>query len=127
MSYLLGLGHDVALESLLALVPQPSTVGYQYASRSYAASGAIIDELPHVEFRYVSLGHTVARYRTLLTQFGLLTAKTALVTVYIQDENYDWVLRNGTAVKPQIGSDGEREHFFLRGFVFIVKDLRVTA
>jgi hypothetical protein len=55
----------------------------------------------------------------------LLTATTSDVSVYIQNENYSWVVRNGVAVKPEIGTDGERSRYHLRGFVILVKDLRV--
>lgn len=132
MPYLIALGHDQALEDLNALIPQPATVGYQYGRRSYAASGAVIDELPHVEFEYSAvIGDSTADYATqyqaLLAQCGLTTAKTALVTVYIQDENYDWVLKNGTIVKPQIGVDGQRDFVFLRNFTILVHSLRAVA
>lgn len=123
MPYLLGLGHDVDLEDLLPLDPQPATVGYLFGRRSYAASGAVIDELPHVEYLYSAL-EDAEMYQSLLSQTGLLVATTALVTVYVQDENYEWSLFNGRIVKPLIGTDGQRSNFWLNGFTFLVHSLR---
>lgn len=116
MAYLIATGHDVALGSLAALVPQPSTVGYRHGRRSHAASGIVVDELPFVEFDYSAIfsesgADDATAYQALLTQCGLLTATTAEVTVYVQDENYDWIQRNGTIVKPQIGVDGQRSDY----------------
>lgn len=125
-TYRVALTHDQALEDLDDIAPQPATVGYQHTRRTYAASGAVIDELPFVEFNWTTIG-TATQYQALLTQFGLSSATTAEVTVYVQNENYAWVLRNGTAVKPQIGSDGQRANSFLRGFTILVKNLRATA
>lgn len=126
MPYKVALTHDQALEDLDNIVPQPATIGYQFARRSYAASGAVIDENPFVEFNWTTIG-TAAQYAALLTQFGLSSALTSEVTVYVQNENYAWVLRNGVAVKPFIGSDGQRNRSFLRGFTILVKALEVTA
>lgn len=122
MPYLVAAGHDEPLEDLDPIIGQCSTEGLQYERRQYAASGAVIDELPFVEFNFSTL--IVSRYQALLTQFGLLTAKTAPVSVYVQDENYDWILRNGTAVKPLIGTDGKRTNYFLRDFTILVHSLQ---
>jgi hypothetical protein len=121
--YLLAQGHDVALEDLDPIVPQPATAGMQYGRRQEAASGDVIYEAPFVEFEFSTL--SVAAYQSLLTQFDLAApATTADVSVYIQDEDYNWIIRNGVAVKPQIGTDGERSRFHLRNFTILVKNLR---
>ena len=125
MAYLIATGHDVVLGSLAALAPQPATAGMQHGRRTHALSGDVIDELPFVEFRYNTL--SVAQYQSLLTQFGLTSATTAEVTVYIQDEDYNWVQRNGIAVKPQIGNDGQRRGWLLKDFVVVVHSLRALA
>lgn len=123
MAYLLAQGHDEPLEDLDPIAPQPATVGMQHARRSFAASGVIYDELPYVEFEFSTL--SVAAYQSLLTQFNLLTTNTADVSVYIQDNRYNWAVFNGVAVLPEIGTDGERSRYHLRGFTILVKDLRV--
>lgn len=126
MTYRIGLGHDLALESLTPLDPQPATPGMLFGRRSYALSSDVIDELPYVPFRYSAFG-TIEEYQSVLSQFGLLTALTSLVTVYVQDRTYDWVLRNGVAVAPLIGQDGQRNNFFLRDFEIVVHGLRAQA
>lgn len=124
--YLVATGWDEALEDLDPIEPQPRTIGLQYARRQYAASGVVIDELAYVELEW-SMLETAAEYQTLLAQFGLDTATTSEVSIYLQNENYEWILRNGIAVKPQIGSDGARNQFFLRDFTILVKALRAQA
>lgn len=122
--YLLALGHNIT--PTVALDPQPRTLGMQYGRRSYALSGAIIDENPFVELEYSAL-EDGDMYVSLLTQCGLLVAKFALVSVQVQDENYDWVYRNGVIVKPQLGVDGQRENYQFTDFSFLVHSLRVQA
>lgn len=126
MPYLLTTGHDETLDAADALVPQPRTIGLQYTRRLYPLSGNLIDEAPFVEFLY-SMIESITQYQAILTQYGLLTAKTALVSVQIQDENYDDAVFNGVAVKPQIGVDGQREDYFLRNFTLLVHSLRAQA
>jgi hypothetical protein len=124
LAYLLGQGHDVALEDLDPIVPQPATRGMQYGRRQEAASGDVIYEAPYIEFEFSTL--SVAAYQSLLTQFGLTApATTADVSVYIQDEDYNWIIRNGVAVKPQISVDGQRDRYHLRNFTILVKNIRV--
>jgi hypothetical protein len=125
MIYGIATGHDVAIESLTAFDPQPATVGLLYARRQYAASGEIIDELPYWEYRWDVL--EIDEYQAILTLSGLVTAKTALVSANGPDDNYDEAIRNGRAVKPQIGSDGQRDGTFLRNFAMIIKSLQAQA
>lgn len=126
MPYLVATGFDEPLEDLDPIVPQPRTEGMQYTRRQYAASGIVVDELPFVELLW-SMLDPAAEYQALLAQFGLTTANTAEVSVYVQDEYYNWILRNGIAVKPFIGSDGSRTNYFLRDFTILVKSLRAQA
>lgn len=126
MPYKIGVGLDVPLVDLDDIIPQPATVGLQYARRTFAASGVVVDELPFVEFEFSTLD-SPTQYVALLTQFGLASATTADVTVYVQNENYVWTRYNGKAVKPLVGSDGARNNFFLRGFTILVKNLRTPS
>lgn len=118
--FLIATGHNVT--PTVPFDPQPQVLGMVPTRRLLALSGAVIDESPYVPFTWPLLD-TEDDYRAILTQCGLLTATTALVSVYIQDQNYDWVYRNGTAVKPEIGTDGRRD-FFLQNFTVSVIDLR---
>lgn len=122
----IAVGHDVAPEDMTPFDPQPSTKGLQYNRRSYAISGAVIDEGPFIEFDF-GLFEDEAAYQAVLTLSGLLVATTCLVSVSIEDENYDPAVRNGTAVKPFIGSDGQRSDLFLNNFVLLVRGLRPQA
>lgn len=119
-------GHDVALLLLVDITPQPQTIGLQYTQRDYAADGTVHQQGPFVELNF-SMIDDATEYQALLTQFGLTSATTASVTVYIQNENYTWARYNGTIVKPMIGNQGARDRFFLRNFTFVVKNLEASA
>lgn len=121
--YKISLGHDITPTA--PLVPQPQTIGMPPTRRTLALSGLVTDELPYVPFFWSFL--TMPQYTALLTQCGLLTATTALVSVYVQDQNYDWVTRNGTIVKPEIGKDAQRENYRVRDVTFYVINLRVQS
>lgn len=125
MSYLILAGHDQPLEDLLPVVGQCSSIGLQYTRRQFAASGIVVDELPFIELNFSTLN--ITRYQALLTQTGLLVATTGPVSVYIPDQNFNWILRNGTAVKPEIGTDGQRTNYWLKDFTFLVKSLQAQA
>lgn len=122
----IAIGHDVAAEDMTAFDPQPSTRGMQYTRRQFAASGGVTDELPFIDLVFELL-EDPADYQAILTLSGLLVATTALVSVQIEDENYDPVLRNGRAAKPFIGSDGQRSDMELKGFVLLIKSLQAQA
>lgn len=124
--YLVSDAWDVALESLEPIDPQPATIGFEYTRRQYAASGVVIDELGFVRLNFSAL-EDIDQYQSLLAQFGLDTATTANVSVYVQDERYNWILRNAICVLPQIGTDGQRSDFFLRGFSILLKQLRAQS
>lgn len=124
-TYAIATGWDVALESLTPFDPQPLSVGLLYDRRQYAASGLVLDENPYWEYRF-GLFEDDAQYVAVLTQCGLLTARTALVSATGPDDTYGDAIRNGVAVRPFIGSDGQRD-FFLKGFVILVKSLRAQA
>lgn len=115
-------GHDQALVDLVDMNPQPSTIGLEYAREQYAASGVVVQELPFVRLNW-SMFETVTEYTTLLSQFGLSSATTSEVSVYIQDERFGWVLRNAIAVLPMIGQQGSRTNYFLRDFSILLTRL----
>jgi hypothetical protein len=125
-SILIATGHDVAPESMEPFVIQPQTVGLIPTRRSLAISGRVLDEAEYWPLTW-PLFETEANYRAILTQCGLLTAKTALVSVQIEDENYDVIVRNATAIKPQIGTDGGRSDMFLKGVTILLTRLLVQA
>lgn len=125
MIYAIAVGADVAPESLVPFEPQPNTVGLLYARRQFAVSGAVIDEGPYWEYRWDVL--TEEEYQAILVQSGLDTATTETVSANGPDDNYNEVVRNGTAVRPQIGSEGQRDNMLLRNFSLLVRTLKAQA
>lgn len=128
MIYLIGIGHDVDEEDMVPFVPQPRTRGMQYDSREYSADLDIVDELPYVDFMWNVIGQNYRDiYWDLLGLAGLQTANTAEVSVKLEDNRYQPVLKNGIAQLPQIGEDGDRREYMLRDFVITVHSLRNQA
>ena len=121
-TYRVSTGHDVALGSLTVLSPQPSSAGLQYAAEEYGADGTVNRQGAYVELRYELLADK-SEYQTILTNFGLLNAASAAVTVYVRDENYDWARMNGTAIKPP----ANWERFFPRSITILVRNLEDAA
>lgn len=126
MEYLIATGYDVAADDMDPWIIQPQTPGMIPTRRQDAASGRVIDELFYVPLTW-PLFETDDDYRAILTQCGLLVATTALVSVQVQDQNYDWVVRNAVAKKPQIGTDGSRQDMFLKGFMILLIKLSAQA
>jgi hypothetical protein len=100
---------------------QPLTEGVQYTRRSTTASG-VNDEGAFIRFMFGILSET--QYQAMLTQAGVYTADTALVTLYAQDENYEWTYINGTAVKPL---NAGRKGFFLYNVPLLIREIFLAA
>lgn len=118
-------GHDVALGSLTVIDPQPRSDGIQVTRRLFAASGAVIEQGKYVELRWDAL-LSVSEYQTVLSAFGVQSALTNDVTVYVRDEAFDFVRMNGTAIRPRPGSD-VFWRFFPRRIVILVRDLEAAS
>ena len=121
-TYKVGDGHDIALESLTDVSPQPSSLGIQSTRRTYAASGAVYDEGSFVELNFGVID-TAVNYQLLLDQFGIEGELTNEVTVYVRSKIFTWVRMNGTAVQPEIGRDVRWDRFFPRNVTILIKDL----
>ena len=63
------------------------------------------------------------QYQSILTTFGLLSADSNDVTVYVRDENFDYVRTNGKAIKPLPGTGVEYKSYFIRDFTILIRDL----
>jgi hypothetical protein len=100
-SYRVSAGHDVILGSLTVLDPQPDPgPGIQTTRRTYGGDHTVNDQGRYIELEWSAYTTDVA-YRTLIGLFGLNDAtSSALVTVYVRDETYNWVRMNGTAIRP---------------------------
>lgn len=120
--YKVATGYNHAVAAQTDMSPQPRTDGLQYTRRQYAVSGVVLDELPFVALRW-SVFESVTEYQSVLSAFGLTSASYALVSVYIQDEGFNWITRNAIALKPLIGQDGTRTNFMLRDFMILLKNL----
>lgn len=121
---LIATGHNVT--PTIPFVIAPQTPGMIPTRRQFGASGRVIDELFYVPLTW-PLFDLEEDYQAILTQGGVLVATTALVSVQVQDQNYDWVIRNATAVKPQIGVDGSRKEMFLQDFTILLIKLSAQA
>lgn len=124
--YKVGVGHDVSLEELKAVDPQPRCEGMRCTRRSYAADGAVRDEGRYVELLFSMLPDATT-YQSVLGQFGVKEQLTSAVTVYLRDETYTWGRYNGVAVRPEPGRDVKWRGQFPRDITILVKDLEAVA
>lgn len=118
-------GSDVALGSLTVLDPQPRSDGVRYTRTTTAASGVVYREGAYVELVWAVLADAGA-YQALLTTFGLDSAQSAAVTVYVRNEQFTLTRYNGIAVRPEPGR-GVDWRIFPRNVTILVKDLVVAA
>lgn len=116
-------GSDIALASLVAVNPQPRTdATTQPVLRSEGVSGAVHEHGLWIALQWSAI-FTDAEYQALLTQFGLGTALTANVTVYVPNFQYIYTRYNGIAVRPQQGVDVRRTDYYIRDVTIRVKNL----
>lgn len=119
-------GHDEALEDLVVISPQPTSPGIQPTRRTFAANGAVYDEGKYVPLEF-NVIESASAYQSLLSQFGVQSATTNEVTVYVRDETFAWVRMNGTAVRPEPGRDVRWSKFFPRDITILIKDLTAVS
>jgi hypothetical protein len=122
--YSAGDGHNVPLDDLTELVPQPSSAGVKVTRRSHAPE-PLQDEFKYLELEWSALG-SVTEFQSVLSQLGVLSAIENDVTVTAKDETLGWQRFNGTAVRPQMGSDVRHERYFIRNLVILVKYLELS-
>lgn len=122
MTYRVADGHDVALVSLNVLDPQPRSEGIKPTRRTFGGDGTPYDEGKYVELLY-SVVSSVTEYQAILDAFGVKSAGSNEVTVYVRDETFAWTRKNGLAIRPQPGQDVRWTNFFPRDVVILVRDL----
>ena len=126
MTYKVADGHDVALVSLSNVDPQPRSTGIQTTRRTFAADGTVQDDGRYVILEWTAI-ENASEYQSLLSSFGIQTATTNDVTVYIRDETFAWLRMNGTAVRPQPGQDVKWKDYFPRDVMIMVRDLEAAS
>lgn len=122
MTYKVADGHDVALESLNDIDPQPRSMGIQTTRRTFAGDGTVHDDGHYVILEWTTIA-SASEYQSLLSSFGIQTSTTNDVTVYIRDETFAWVRMNGTAVRPEPGQGVRWKDYFPRDVQILVRDL----
>jgi len=115
-------GHDVALVSLNVLSPQPRSEGIKPTRRTFGGDGTPYDEGKYVELLY-SMVSTATVYQSILSSFGVQSALSNQVTVYVRDETFAWTRQNGLAIRPEPGQDVRWSNYFPRDVVILVRDL----
>lgn len=119
-------GHDVALVSLVNVVPQPHSTGIESTRRTFGADGSTYDEGRFIELEF-DLVQGATMYVALLTLFGVNNSLTCPVTVYVPDERLSFTRMNGTAVRPMPGREMRQSRFFPRNITILVKDLFASS
>lgn len=122
MPYKVALGSGVALGSLVDIVPQPRAQGVMPIARNPSASGVVHEIGLWGELKWSAL-ESAAEYLALLTQFGLHSALTVAVTVYIRNEFFAFARYNATCVRPQMGTDVDWNNYFPREISIVLKSL----
>lgn len=117
-------GSDIALESLTVLVPQPKSQGIQYTKQTFGGDGTPCNQGPYVELIWTAISN--AEYDTIMTAFVLTSADHNDVTVYVRDENWNYIRKNGKAIKPNIGQEREWD-YFPRNMVILVRNLETSS
>lgn len=120
--YAVGAGHNLGALALTAIDPQPAHGFVRVTRRHHSLNRKVQDDALYVILEYSTLEDGAA-YRDLLGQFGLLTAKEADITLNCRDQAYRWKRYNGVACQPVLGTDGEWQAYFPRGFGILVKEL----
>lgn len=118
--YLFAQGYDVALVSLVAIVPQPRDGYVRPVVRNAAISGAVHEQGLWTPLSYTTL--SIAQYQALLTQFDLVDQLTAEGTFYLLSRALVWTRYNGLIVAPEMGVDLTR-NTWLKDVVYRVINL----
>lgn len=109
--YKVGIGHNLLVGDLIAIVPQPRN-GIVRSVRSYGDENHSKRSL-HCIFEWNVLpGSTI--YKSLMQQFGIYDIEYRDITILALDENLEGASYNATAIQPEFGEDAEWNNFFLR-------------
>lgn len=126
--YKIAPGHDNA-DGFVTLNPQPASPGLLYAERRFAANGAVYDHgAAHTLWIYDGI-LTPAQYSAVLTDCGLISVVSALVTIYTLTDaaRATWTTYNARIVRPFNGADARFKRGFWRDVTFILRELEVVT
>lgn len=125
-TYKVAEGSNVALVSLADIAPQCRSEGLEYTRSSFAASGAVVREAPFIRLLFDVLADDT-EFNSLLALFGLDSATSAAVTVYIPGPLRTFARYNGTAIRPATGDGMRHSEYFLRDVVLLIRDLVASS
>jgi hypothetical protein len=121
-NYKVAIGHGIDLVDLDLIVPQPLFPVVRPTQRTHGTSGQVHDQGLWVPLNWNTI-EDVDQYQDLLDQFGLASAETGLVTLYVRNGYLTMTRYNGKAVRPMFGDDADFNNYFIRGVTIIVKEL----
>lgn len=112
---------------LVDISPQPASPGILYPREVVAVSGVVYDDgAPYTMFVYKGVMSNT-QYNSLLTQFGLTSARTNEVTVrLLLDDRITYANYNAIVVKPRNGVDAKYRNGFWHDVTFRVKQLEAV-
>lgn len=120
--YSVAIGHDQDAGSLVALDPQPASVGSVPGRRTYPAGGGYYEDLHVMELKWNVL-EDGDLYRNLLVQLGLNEADTAEVTLQGRDDNFlAWTV-NAVVYRPEHGRELDWSIPFAQRLTILARDL----
>ena len=98
-------GHDNSA-GLQTVLVQPDYDGIRYPVELYGGDGAVDDDgEPFVELRFPDIV-SATDWVAIRAQFGLLTAKSALITICLMDDDkVSRTVYNGRAVRKDVSHD----------------------
>ncbi len=125
-NYKVAEGSNVALVSMTDVAPMCRSEGLEYSRSSFAASGAIVREGAHIRLLFDVL-ESDTEFNSLLALFGLDSATSAAVTVYIPGPLRTFARYNGTAIRPATNDGMRHSEYFLRDVTILIRDLAVAS
>lgn len=120
--YKVATGHNVLEEDMTAVLQQPEVEPVQVVERHYGIDGTYYDEGLYVRYHFGVI-ESATLYQSILTQFGLVAATVAAVTVFARNDTLTWTKYNGYAHRPQPGVDAKWSRFFWQDIDIYVTDL----
>lgn len=120
-------GHDVAYDDLIELDPQPHCAGMKTTERTNGLSGSVFEQGAYTEWIFDVLEGDEEEYQDMLEEIELDASLSGPITIWTLDEKFAYARFNAIVARPQIGTDGQWDQMFIRGFVFLFTHLERLA